>query len=298
MLCSFAATASRDARAQASAAAGAGLPAWADSFTVLAPGARYKRGAAVEAILGHHYRELWATKIRVPVLSLRRFAGGVTPVRAHAGSQTRSLRFVGADGRTYQFRSVDKDPTAQLAPELRTTIAGRVLQDGVSSSHPVGSLVASALLDAVGVLHVDQTLVVLPNDSALGEYRADFGGMFGMIEERPDETADRAAAFAGARQVISPTRLFERLDRSPGNRVDARAFLVARLMDILMGDRDRHRDQFRWAKRDRPSDSLWQRISRDHDEAFVKIDARFSASPPITTRSSSASARTTRRTIG
>jgi len=257
-----------DARAQAPQLAGRR----AESFVVLAPGAKYQRNSALELILGRHYRDLWATQIRVPVLDMQRFGGGLAPVRAHAGSQTKSVRFKGGDGRSYQFRSVEKNPLSMLAPELRESIAAWALEDGASSSHPVSSLVASALLSAAGVLHVEQTLVVLPDDPALGEYRAEFAGRFGMIEERPDENAQTGAAFEGAHQIVSPTRLFERIDRSPDDRVDARAFLVARLMDILMGDRDRHRDQFRWARLDRGKESFWQPISRDHDEAFVKID--------------------------
>jgi hypothetical protein len=243
-----------------------------DSMVAIIPGAQYRRNALVEAILGRHYRDLWATQIHVRVLDMRHFGDGLTPIKAHAGSQTRSLRFTGGDGRTYQFRAVEKNPLSGLAPELRESIEAWALEDGASSSHPVSSLVASALLGSVGVLHVDQTLVVLPDDPALGEYRAEFAGRFGMIEERPDETSEASSAFAGARQVISPTRLFERLDRGPEDRVDARAFLVARLMDIFMGDRDRHRDQFRWARLGGTGDSLWEPISRDHDEAFTKID--------------------------
>ena len=243
-----------------------------DSIVSITPGAKYGRNALVEDILGRHYRDLWATQIHVQVLDMRHFGGGLTPIKAHAGSQTRSLRFTGGDGRTYQFRAVEKNPLSGLAPELQQSIAAWALEDGASSSHPVSSLVASALLSSAGVLHVEQTLVVLPDDPALGEYRTEFAGRFGMIEERPDETDQASSAFAGARQVISPTRLFERLDRGPDDRVDARAFLVARLMDILMGDRDRHRDQFRWARLGGAGDSLWQPVSRDHDEAFTKID--------------------------
>ncbi len=187
------------------------LPAWADSFVVIAPGAQYARGGLLRLLLGGHNRDLWATKIRVPVINLQRYAGGLTELLAHSGSQTKSVRFQGADGRTYQFRSVDKDPTALLAPELQRTAVAKTLQDGVSSSQPVGSLIASALLQAAGVLHVDQTLAVLPDDPALGDARKDFAGVFGMMEVRPDENDDESAAFAGARRVISPTRLFERI---------------------------------------------------------------------------------------
>ena len=243
-----------------------------DSSVVLAPGPQYRRSAFAEGLLGRHYRELWATPIHFRVLDLKRFGGGLTPVSAHAGSQTRSLRFAGGDGRTYQFRSIVKNPLTQLAPELQNSVAAWALLDGASSSHPASLLVASALLEAVGVLHVEQTLVILPDDPALGEYRSEFAGKFGMIEEHPDDKADAASAFAGARLVLNATHMFERLDRGPEDRVDARAFLAARLMDMLMGDRDRHRDQFRWALIDGLGRTRWQPISRDHDEAFVKLD--------------------------
>src|SRR5262245_55580104 len=78
------------------------VPAWADSFVVIAPGAHYARGGVSRLFVGGHYRELWTTPIRVPVLNLDRFAGGLTPLQAHTGSQTRSIRFAGADGRQYQ----------------------------------------------------------------------------------------------------------------------------------------------------------------------------------------------------
>ncbi len=245
------------------------LPAWADSAVVMAPGPQYARGGLFRMLAGAHHRDLWVTPIRVPVLDLHRFAGGLTPLKAHTGSQTKSLRFAGADGREYQFRSVDKDPTALLAPELQASTMAKLQRDGVSSSLPAASLVASALLEAAGVLHVPQVLAVMPDDPTLSEYRADFKGVLGMIEERPSEEAE---TFAGARRIISPTKLFERIDRSPADRVDARAFLAARLMDILMGDRDRHRDQWRWASFEKGKPTLWEPISRDHDEAFVNLD--------------------------
>jgi hypothetical protein len=122
------------------------------------------------------------------------------------------------------------------------------------------------------VLHPEQALVVLPDDSALGEFREAWRGVFGMLEERPAETDDRAVLFAGARRVASAKALYRRIDRSPEDRVDETAFLTARLTDILVGDRDRHRDQFRWATFSEKTPRIWVPISRDHDEAFVKLD--------------------------
>jgi len=264
------------------------LPAWADSAILMAPGPQYAKGAFFRLFAGDHHRDLWTTPIRVPVVNLSRYAGGLTPVLAHSGSQTKSIRFAGADGRQYQFRSVDKDPTARLAPWLQASTLAKLQRDGVSASHPAASLVASTLLDAAGVLRVPQVFAVLPDDPSLGEFRAEFKGMLGMMEERPTALDEGGETFAGARRIISPTKLFERIDASPDDRVDAGAFLAARLMDIFMGDRDRHRDQWRWASFDKGDPTIWQPISRDHDEAFVKLDGPALALtrlyyPPIVT---------------
>ena len=92
----------------------------------MTPGAKYAKSGIWVVFAGRHYRDLWTVPIRVPVLSLQRFAGGLTPLRAHAGHQTTSLRFAGADGKQYQFRTINKDPTALLAPELQgSAYAGR-----------------------------------------------------------------------------------------------------------------------------------------------------------------------------
>jgi hypothetical protein len=80
------------------------------------------------------------------------------------------------------------------------------------------------------------------------------------------------------------------------DRVDAGAFLRARLMDIFMGDRDRHRDQFRWVTFGDAQPRLWQPISRDHDEAFVQLDGLALHLAAIYTRRSSPSGRSIRRT--
>jgi hypothetical protein len=238
----------------------------------MAPGPHYSKSGLFRAISGRHYRDLWTTPIRVPVLDLHRFAGGLTPVQAHTGSQTKSLRLIGADGREYQFRSVDKDPTASLAPELQRSAYAKARRDGVSASFPAAALVASALLDAAGVLHAKPTLAVMPDDPALGEFREEFKGVLGMLEERPDQNSEATGSYGRPRQVLAPTRAFALFDASPDDRVDARAFLRARLVDILIGDRDRHRDQFRWAAFTDERPLLWQPISRDHDEAFVHLD--------------------------
>src|SRR5205807_2117005 len=113
-------------------------------------------------------------------LSLSTYAGGLRPVARGGSMQTRSLRLSCGDGRQYVFRSVDKDPSRSLPPDLRETYASRIVRDLISAEHPGGGIIVARLLDAVGVLHATPQLVVMPNDARLGEFRADFAGMLGL----------------------------------------------------------------------------------------------------------------------
>jgi hypothetical protein len=232
------------------------------------PGAGYAAGRLHRTLLGDGYRDLWQTPVAVEVLDLARFAGGLTPTRTGGDFSTQALRFRGADGREYVFRSLDKDATQGLHPDLRNTLADRVVQDQVSVALPAGVLIASALQTSAGILHAPPRLVVLPDDARLGEFRGGFAGVLGTIEERPGD-ADEGPAFAGAVRVASSTTLLERLQEGQMHRVDSRAYLAARLLDLVMGDWDRHDDQWRWGRYDQADGShLWRPIARDRDNAF------------------------------
>src|SRR5207247_7090883 len=145
---------------------------------------------------------------------------------------------------------------------LRETIAQRVVRDQISVLHPGASLVAAPLLEAAGVLHVQPYLVVLPDDPRLGDFRPEFAGMLGILEERPREGPGGASRFAGASDVAGTDRLLDLRRGSSRERVDSRAFLAARLLDLLLGDGDRHADQWRWARFDDTEGHVWRPIPR------------------------------------
>ncbi|HEX6104321.1 MAG TPA: hypothetical protein VFZ26_01975 [Gemmatimonadales bacterium] len=244
-----------------------------DSTVMVAPGARYDTGWLHRVFFGEHYRELWATPIEAEVLDLDRFAGGLTATEKGGGQQTKSLRFRGADGQEYQFRSLDKDPTPALPPPLRQSAARDIVQDQISAAHPAGALVVPPILEAVGVLHPTPRVVVLPEQHPrLGEFAGEFGGMLGTIEERPSNGAGAGAGFAGATEVISSDRLLKVTEDSPSDRVAARELLAARLVDLFLGDWDRHFDQWRWARFGDSVPRVWHPIPRDRDQAFVRFD--------------------------
>lgn len=241
-----------------------GLPPGAsarDPATGLAVGAasaRYQAGPVRRWLMGDGYREAWAAPVAVPVLALDTFAGGLTPLRRGGGNQTRGLHLRGGDGRMYVFRSTDKDQGGRGTLLGRATW-GRVRQDQVSALHPAAVLVADGVMDAAGIPHAEPRLVRMPDDPRLGHFQRDFAGLLGIIEENP------ADGFDGAPRVEETDALETQREVA----VDGRAYLNARLVDIYLGDWDRHEGQWRWALRTRPAGQSWEPIPRDRDYALA-----------------------------
>jgi hypothetical protein len=251
---------------------------------VVTPGPNYGAHWPHRFLLGGNYRELWTTPIGVEVLDLRRFAGGLKPVGRDGVSSTRGLALEGRDGRRYRFRSVDKDPKPGLPRALRGALSKSLVQDHVSAQLPGAAVVVSRLEEAAGILHVRRQLVVLPDDAALGKYREEFAGMLGTLEEEPRAGGPTAPGFEGSVEILKSDDLLIRLDASPADRIDARAFLKARLFDVLIGDRDRGLEQWEWIRR--AGDTRWQPLPRNRDKAFVKsggllLSAVRQADPPV-----------------
>jgi hypothetical protein len=235
------------------------------------PGARYAAGAIHRFLFGTEYRSLWAGALSVPVLDLATYGGGLTPTTAGGGFQTKSLRFRGADGYQYGFRSVDKDPADVLPAEFSGTFIEDLVRDQTSAQHPAGPAVAAPLAEALGILHTDPVLVVLPDDPGLGTFRERFAGTLGFIERRATIEPDRPG-FGGALDIIESDELFARTQRGPADQVDLPALLTARLFDMLIADWDRHRGQFTWARLDDGAVRHWVVVPEDRDQAFARYD--------------------------
>src|SRR6476661_3928413 len=159
--------------------------------TVAAPGPEYRASALHRFLLGSEYRSLWYTPVTVEVLDLDRFAGGLQPVSKGGGFQTKSLRLAAPDGHEFFFRSVDKDPSATLPPELR---------DQTKAALPTAPLVVDRLLTAAGLLHAKTRLVVLPREG-LGEFTDEFAGLMGTLDERVGGVEGPSSHWHGALEI-------------------------------------------------------------------------------------------------
>jgi hypothetical protein len=231
-------------------------------------GRRYEASWLRRVFLGADYRQLWTTPIEAPVLDLDRWPGGMKAVDVGGSKQTFSLELEAGDGREYRFRSIDKEPSRVLPRALQGTLAASVVQDQTSSALPEAPAVVASLLASAGILHAPPRLMVLADSEGLGKHRAAFAGMLGMLEEVPKEGITRG--FEGVSDVESSEDLFEKMARDPAERIDADAFAEARLVDMLVGDWDRHEGQWRWARS--LASGRWLPVPRDRDQAFVRFD--------------------------
>jgi hypothetical protein len=244
---------------------GASPAAHADSITIAA-GTRYQAGALHRWVAGSEYRDLWVMPIRVPVLDLYTYGGGLHPLKEGGGMETTSLRLETADGTLYAFRLSDK--LANVPDQLKNTPADAIYQDQVSALHPAAAVIAAPILDASGVLHPTAVLMVITDDSALGKFGGEFVGRLGMIEEYPN-VPKHGPGFGGATKIIDSPALLQLLNSDAREHVDAPAFLAARLTDFLINDNDRHPGNWKWARLASGPETQWEPIARDRDHAFI-----------------------------
>ena len=216
----------------------------------ISAGAEYQAGWLHNFLFGKHWRDVWTTPLKTKILDIKKFAGGLTPIKKGGGMQTKSLRFKGNDGHYWKFRSIEKDPSKTLPPELRESIADDVLQDQISSSNPYSAFVVAPILDSLKILQAEPYLFYLPDVDELGEFKEEFGGMLGTMEIHPDVDEDENISFKGANKIEGTLDLFERLEKKENEFVDSKEYLKARLFDVFIGDWDRHADQWKWAQYD------------------------------------------------
>lgn len=252
-----------------------------DSVTTTA-GASYLAGPLHRLMLGSLNRHLWDIPIRLPVLNLDTLGGGgFTIEKLTGGMQTVGFRLQGQNGVTYQFRNIVKIGTRGLDGDLQKETVGKVLEDQLAAQFPLGAMVVAELLQAVDVMVAVPRPVVMPNDERLGDYRPYFAGRVGWIEVRPDEREDNQPGFAGSRNVEGGSDIYEVLREDPTSFVDTQKYLRARLIDFLVGDWDRHSDNWRWARFDDEGRTRWEPIPRDRDWAFTRTGGMASNVTPL-----------------
>jgi hypothetical protein len=229
---------------------------------------RYEAGKIKQRLLGKNYRSAWSHAIEVPVFDLASENGGLRILQRGGGQQTLSLRLADSTDHEYVLRSVEKYPEAAIPEILRKTFAQDLVQDQISAAHPYAALVVAPMAEAVGLYHTNPRLVYIPDDPRFDEYQKDFANRLALFEERPDDDWSQARFFGNSEKIISTAKVLEKLADDNDNKVDEKFVLRNRLFDLIIGDWDRHEDQWRWATIKNKKENLYRPIPRDRDQAF------------------------------
>lgn len=234
------------------------IPDFPDSVTVAAAD-YYKAGRFKKWLMGANYREEWTQPIRVPVFNIGKEKGGLKVKKKGGGMQTKSLQLEDKNGHEYALRSVEKFPDATLPEEFRQTIVKDAVVDGISASYPYAALSLPVLSRATNVPYAVPKLVYIPDDPRLGYYQNEFANTLCIFEERePYRYGENK----------STEKILEKIWEDNDDKIDQKAVLKARLLDMFIMDFDRHEDQWRWNTKDTGKGKLYYPLPRDRDQAF------------------------------
>ncbi|HTF27347.1 MAG TPA: hypothetical protein VK625_00805, partial [Flavitalea sp.] len=222
-------------------------------------------------LFGENYRKEWSMPVKLPVIRISQLHGGLKPVKQGGGMESKSLRLVDPTGKEWVLRSVEKIPDKLLPVGVEGTFVVDWVDDEFSAQHPYSALVVPPLAAAVGVPHANPVIGVVVSDPALGEYNKIFSNLVCLMEERePTGHSDNTL------------KMEVELIKNYHNRLDGEEFLKARMLDLLLGDWDRHEDQWRFTDTVVGANRIYTGVPRDRDQVFHLAEGVF---PSIASRS-------------
>lgn len=232
---------------------------------------------------GDHYRNLYSKKIEAPVLWIDSLPQNVRPISEGGGTQSRSLRLIDDKEHEYTLRALRKSAVRFLQVNavndhyvedyLKNTVAERYLLDFYTTSHPYAQFSVNELSETLDILHANPKIYYVPKQDGLGIFNEDYGNELYMLEEHVGDENKNFETFGKPDDIISTSDLLLELRESKESFVDEQAYIKARLFDMLVGNWDRHQDQWRWAQyKTKDGRKRYETIPRDWDQAFPKYD--------------------------
>jgi len=236
-----------------------------------------------KGLWGKHYREFYSKKVNAKVAFIDTLKGGLKPIRRGGGHQSKSLRLEDKDGKQYVMRALRKSAIKFLQStafqdkyveqDLEGSLADSFLSDFYTTAHPYTPTTIAHLADAVNIFHTNPELYYIPKQQSLGEFNDEYGDELYIIEERVESGHKDLKSFGQPIKILSTSDVLKEINKSGKSIVDESSYIRARLFDMLIGDWDRHEDQWRWALfENEDGTKTCKPIPRDRDQAFSVFD--------------------------
>ncbi len=245
-----------------------------------------KKSKFYQFLWGKRYRKYYSQNVKVKTVNLDTLFGGLTPKRKGGGHQSVSLVLKSKEGKEYIMRAMRKSALKYIQTTgfknqnvdglFDKTATEDLIADVFTASHPYAPYTIATLSDAVKIKHTNPELYYVPKQNALKQYNTNYGDALYMIEERASSGHGDLASFGYADKVVSTDDMLKKLRNSVKYKLDKDEYIKARLFDMVIGDWDRHQDQWRWAQiKNNDGSTIFKPIPRDRDQAFSIMSDGF-----------------------
>ena len=241
-------------------------------YKTVSAGPQYKKSAYYKSLWGHNYRREWITPAKLPVMWLDTLRGGLISYKQGGSNQSKSLQIKTAGNKEYALRSVDKSLDKVIPKIFHGTFLAAVVNDEVSMSNPYGALGVPALAQAVGVHHSNPVYYYLPEQAALDSLNKKYAKKVYLLEQRPKGNWSEADNLGNFKEFSDTEEIFPKILGNSNHSVNQHSFVRARLLDFLIGDFDRHADQWKWGVTKAGDKTIYEPIPTDRDQAFSTRD--------------------------
>jgi len=220
---------------------------------------------------GHLYTDDYLTDFKMPVLDLAKSKGGLEAFSKGGGNQSNSVRLRTKEGKIYQLRTIRK-VTERFPSIVRKTFANELVKQQLTAGNPFSAVVVGPMASAIDVFHSNPKIVYVPKQPNLGKYN-ELGGQVYIFEERGSGDWSDLASFGNTKKVENMGNVIEAELANDKSIIDQKQVLRSRLFDNIIGDWDRHTDQWRWASFEmEDGKTLYKPIPRDRDQAYSNFD--------------------------
>lgn len=234
---------------------------------------------------GKRYREEYSKEITAKVVKLDTLLGGLLPIRKGGGTQSKTLRLKAKDGKQYVMRALKKNASQYIQASLfkkqyvqkqfENTAAEALVKDVFTGAYPYAPFVVGKLAASIQLHALNSKLYYIPKQEALGDFNSEFGDELYLFEEHPADgnLVLEDKNFTGT--IYSTYEVLEKIHANENQIVDEKEYIKARLFDMLIGDWDRHQDQWRWLAFQENEKTVFKPLPRDRDQAFSIMSDGF-----------------------
>ncbi|MFV9482617.1 hypothetical protein ACNI3T_02190 [Christiangramia sp. ASW11-125] len=238
---------------------------------LIAPSTLYEANLLKDLVQGSNYRDAWSEKVKFPIVFLDTLYGGMEIIKEGGGKQTHSLKLRSKNDIIYTLRSVTKDPE-KIIPEIAEDLGlENIIVDGISAQHPYAAILAAELAQKLDILHTHPRMVFIPKQEVLGDFNKKFGNRLFLLEYETESKANWTS-LKNVSEIIETKDLQKlKFESKAKILVDQDALIKVRLFDLLIGDWDRHAEQWGWVIQKSDRGNVATPVAGDRDNAFFYI---------------------------